>query len=241
MFYFLGSCGSTHLIELAEQIHKKAGRVRAARPRSRARIAPAFFFGIRSKAWFRSSVCSFRTDTIKKKAFVSRYKRIMGQKPVTSAVPPKLTYKNVHSVVCKHTRSLGNGGIPVSHTLPADLRLPSQVLQQRPLLLSSHHRKALWKRGLALTHSCSAVLLFLKSVYSHGENLSSGFFAFFLKVPPFLYVILRWDRTGTPRRADSPRTSDCAPCSARGRTVPAGGRNRTTPPGRAAFSGRSPP
>lgn len=127
MFYFLGSCGSTHLIELAEQIHKKAGRVRAARPRSRARIAPAFFFGIRSKAWFRSSVCSFRTDTIKKKAFVSRYKRIMGQKPVTSAVPPKLTYKNVHSVVCKHTRSLGNGGIPVSHTLPADLRLPSQV------------------------------------------------------------------------------------------------------------------
>ena len=44
MFYFLGSCGSTHLIEFAEQIHKKAGRVRAARPRSRARIAPAFLY-----------------------------------------------------------------------------------------------------------------------------------------------------------------------------------------------------
>ena len=165
----------------------------------------------------------------------------MGQKPVTSAVPPKLTYKNVHSVVCQHTRSHGNGGNPVSHTLPADLRLPSQVHSVTSSLLSSHHRKALWKHGLALTHSCSAVLLFLKSVYSHGENLSSGFFAFFLKALLFLYVISQWDTTGTPHRADSPHTSGCGRCSARGRTAPAGGRNRTTPPGRAAFSGRSPP
>ena len=29
MFYFLVSCGSTHLIEFAKQIHKKAGRVPA--------------------------------------------------------------------------------------------------------------------------------------------------------------------------------------------------------------------
>lgn len=165
----------------------------------------------------------------------------MGQKPVTSAVPPKLTYKNVHSVVCKHTRSHGNGGNPVSHTLPADLRLPSQVhsvTSSAALLTPPESSLEARSRSYSLLF-CG--LLFLKSVYSHGENLSSGFFAFFLKVLLFLYVISRWDTTGTPHRADSPHTSGCAPCSARGRTAPADGRNRTTPPGRAAFSGRSPP
>ena len=164
----------------------------------------------------------------------------MGQKPVTSAVPPKLTYKNVHSVVCKHTRSLDNGGNPVSHTLLSDLRLPSQVHSVTSFAALLTPPESSLEARLALTHSCSAVLQFLKSVYSHGENLSSGFSAFFLKVLLFLYVISQWDTTGTPHRADSPHTSGCGRCSARGRTAPADGRNRTTPPGRAAFSGRSP-
>lgn len=159
----------------------------------------------------------------------------MGQKPVTSAVPPKLTYKNVHSVVCKHTRSLDNGGNPVSHTLLSDLRLPSQVHSATSFAaLLTPPESSLEAR------SRSYSLLFCGFAF-YGENLSSGFSVFFLKVLLFLYVISQWDTTGTPHRADSPRTSDCAPCSARGRTAPADGRNRRIPPGRAAFSGRSPP
>ena len=164
----------------------------------------------------------------------------MGQKPVTSAVPPKLTYKNVHSVVCKHTRSHDNGGNPVSHTLPADLRLPSQVhsaTSSAAFLTPPESSLEARSRSYSLLFCGFA----LTSVYSNDENLSSGFSMFFLKVLLFLYVISQWDRTGTPRRADSPRTSGCAPCSARGRTAPAGGRSRTIPPGRAAFAGRSPP
>lgn len=128
MFYFLGSCGSTHLIEFAEQIHKKAGRVPAFYTREE-KMCPKDAVFLRDSIESVVSIeCLFVPNRHnKKKALVSRYKRIMGQKPVTSAVPPKLTYKNVHSVVCKHTRSHDNGGNPVSHTLPADLRLPSQV------------------------------------------------------------------------------------------------------------------
>ena len=166
----------------------------------------------------------------------------MGQKPVTSAVPPKLTYKNVHSVMCKHTRSHDNGGNPVSHTLLSDLRLPLTSPFSNVLCCFPHTTGKL--SGSTVSLLLTLVLrfcFFLKSVYSHDENLSSGFSMFFLKVLLFLYVISQWDRTGTPRRADSPRTSGCGRCSARGRTAPAGGRNRTTPPGRAAFSGRSPP
>lgn len=165
----------------------------------------------------------------------------MGQKPVTSAVPPKLTSKNVHSVVCKHTRSHDNGGNPVSHTLPADLRLPSQVHSATSFaafLTPPESSLEARSRSYSLLFCGFA---FLTSVYSNDENLSSGFSAFFLKVLLFLYVISQWDTTGTPRRADSPRIWDCGRCSARDRTAPADGRNRTTPPGRAAFSGRSPP
>ena len=45
-FNFYASCGSTHKIEFAKQIHKKSGRV------------PDFFFSIHSKAWFRARGCS---------------------------------------------------------------------------------------------------------------------------------------------------------------------------------------
>ena len=165
----------------------------------------------------------------------------MGQKPVTSAVPPKLTYKNVHSVVCKHTRSLDNGGNPVSHTLPADLRLPSQVHSA-----TSSAAFLTPPESSLEARSRSYSLLFCGFAFSEISifptlRICQVDFLFFLKVLLFLYVISQWDTTGTPRRADSPHTSGCAPCSARGRTAPAGGRNRTTPPGRAAFSGRSPP
>lgn len=165
----------------------------------------------------------------------------MGQKPVTSAVPPKLTYKNVHSVVCKHTRSLDNGGKPVSHTLPADLRLPSQVHS-----VTSSAAFLTPPESSLEARSRSYSLLFCGFAFSEistfpRREFVKRIFCVFSQTPLFLYVISQWDTTGTPHRADSPRTSGCGRCSARGRTAPADGRNRTTPPGRAAFSGRSPP
>ncbi len=77
-------------------------------------------------------------------------------------------------------------GFPSAILSPADLRLPHKSIQQRPLLLSSHHRKALSESAVSLfTHSCSAVLLFLTSVYSNDENFVKWIFYVFSQSPTF--------------------------------------------------------
>ena len=58
-FNFYASCGSTHKIEFAKQIHKKSGRVPDFLYKGR-KMCPSGrgFFSIRSKAWFRARGCS---------------------------------------------------------------------------------------------------------------------------------------------------------------------------------------
>ena len=59
-FNFYASCGSTHKIEFAKQIHKKSGRVPdfLYKGRKNVPVRARFFFSIRSKAWFRARGCS---------------------------------------------------------------------------------------------------------------------------------------------------------------------------------------
>ena len=54
------SCDSTHKIEFAKQIHKFRERVsrNLYRGRKNVPVRARFFFGIRSKAWFRARGCS---------------------------------------------------------------------------------------------------------------------------------------------------------------------------------------
>ena len=59
-FNFYASCGSTHKIEFAKQIHKKSGHVPdfLYKGRKNVPVRARFFFSIRSKAWFRARGCS---------------------------------------------------------------------------------------------------------------------------------------------------------------------------------------
>ena len=59
-FDFYASCGSTHKIEFAKQIHKFREHVsrNLYKGRKNVPVRARFFFGIRSKAWFRSRGCS---------------------------------------------------------------------------------------------------------------------------------------------------------------------------------------
>ena len=59
-FNFYASCGSTHKIEFAKQIHKKSGRVPdfLYKGRKNVPVRARFFFSTRSKAWFRARGCS---------------------------------------------------------------------------------------------------------------------------------------------------------------------------------------
>ena len=126
----------------------------------------------------------------------------MGQKACYFCGTTQIDVQNVLSVVCKHTRSLDNGGIPVSHTLLSDLRAALTSPFSNVLCCSPHHhRKALWKHGLALTHSCSAVLLFLKSVYSRDEEFVKWIFYVFFSKPYFFSMLFR-DGIGRAHRAE---------------------------------------
>ena len=59
-FNFYASCGSTHKIEFAKQIHKFREHVsrNLYKGRKNVPVRARFFFGIRSKAWFRARDCS---------------------------------------------------------------------------------------------------------------------------------------------------------------------------------------
>ena len=59
-FNFYASCGSTHKIEFAKQIHKFREHVsrNLYKGRKNVSVRARFFFGIRSKAWFRARDCS---------------------------------------------------------------------------------------------------------------------------------------------------------------------------------------
>ena len=59
-FNFYASCGSTHKIEFAEQIHKFREHVsrNLYKGRKNVPVRARFFFSIRSKAWFRARGCS---------------------------------------------------------------------------------------------------------------------------------------------------------------------------------------